>query len=55
MAKIREMRLSSQVYEKSDKEMEEFMDNEMESKILQMFSYGCVDKIRVEQGANKNQ
>jgi hypothetical protein len=35
--------------------MEEFMDDEMESEILQMFSCGCVDKIKMEPRANKNQ
>jgi hypothetical protein len=47
--------LSSQVYEESGEEMEEFMDDAMESEILQMFSCGCVDKIRVESRASKNQ
>jgi hypothetical protein len=47
--------ISSQVYEESGEEMEEFMDDEMESEILQMFFCGCVDKIRMEPRANKNQ
>jgi hypothetical protein len=47
--------ISSQIYEESGEEMEEFMDDAMESEILQMFSCGCVDKIRVEPRANKNQ
>jgi hypothetical protein len=47
--------ISSQVHEESGEEMEEFMDDEMESEILQMFSYSCVNKIRVEPRANKNQ
>jgi hypothetical protein len=47
--------ISSQVYEESGEEMEEFMDDEMESEILQMFSCGCVDKIRMEPRTNKNQ
>jgi hypothetical protein len=47
--------ISSQVYEESSEEMDEFLDDEMESEILQMFSYGCVDKIRMEPRTNKNQ
>jgi hypothetical protein len=47
--------ISSQVYEESGEEMEEFMDDAIESEILQMFSCGCVDKIRVELRASKNQ
>jgi predicted nuclease of predicted toxin-antitoxin system len=35
--------------------MKKFMDDEIESEILQMFACNCVDKIRVEPRANKNQ
>ena len=31
------------------------MDDEMESEMLQMFFYGCINKIRVEPRVNKNQ
>ena len=47
--------IPSQVYEESGEEMEKFMDDEMENEILQMFFYGCVDKIRMEPRTNKNQ
>ena len=46
--------ISSQFYEDSGEKLEEFMDDDMENEILQMFSCGCVDIIRVEPRANKN-
>ena len=47
--------ISSQVSEESGEEMEEFMDEMKENEVLQMFSSGCVDKIKVEPRTNKNQ
>ena len=40
---------------KAVKKWEEFMDEIIENEVLQMFSCGCVDKIKVELRTNKNQ
>lgn len=46
---------SSQDYEESREEKEEFMDDEMESEVLQMFACGCMGNIKVEPRISNNQ